>query len=219
MENENKYLKMFDDFKQRDDNVYVYVRVSTNMQSIDNQLLEVYNYCEKERIYPPKKNIYYDEGISGYKVSWKDRKIYDVITKCKKNDIIILPELSRAGRNMYEVNEIIAHCKNNNITLIDVKNKIKFDGQLHSAILGQLYGMFSLIERNLISERVKNGMAKAKLEGKLKGRKRCVKKNKLDDKHEEIKEIMKEDISLREKAKKLDVDHTQLKKYINKHNL
>ena len=167
-----KYLDLFDNFIQHDDNVYVYVRVSTNLQSIDNQLLEVFNYCEKERIYPPKKNIYYDEGISGYKVSWKDRKIYDIISKCKKNDIIILPELSRAGRNMYEVNEIIAHCKNNNITLIDVKNKIKFDGQLHSAILGQLYGMFSLIERNLISERVKNGMAKAKLEGKLKGRKK-----------------------------------------------
>ena len=77
MENENKYIKIFDGFKQQYDNVYV--RVSTNLQSIDNQLLEVYNYCDKERIYPPKKNIYYDEGISGYKVYRKDRKIYDII--------------------------------------------------------------------------------------------------------------------------------------------
>jgi hypothetical protein len=43
---------MFDDFKQQDD---VYVRVSTTLQSVNNQLLEVYNYCDKERIYDLKK--------------------------------------------------------------------------------------------------------------------------------------------------------------------
>ena len=150
---QSKYINDFSSFTKKDNYIYVYVRVSTNLQSTDTQLLEIYNYCEKERLYPPVENIFSDDGISGYKVSWKDRKIGIIINeKCKKEDIIILPELSRAGRNIHEVNEIIKVYLDKKILLIDVKNNIKFNESLQSSIMGQIYDMVSLIERTQISE-------------------------------------------------------------------
>ena len=50
-------IEKFDTFPSIDLNTYIYLRVSTDKQSIEGQLLEVYEYCLKNRVYPPSKNI------------------------------------------------------------------------------------------------------------------------------------------------------------------
>lgn len=207
----NDFLK----FPTFDEHVYVYVRVSTGKQDINNQLNEVYNYCVNERLYPMQKNIFIDDGVSG-KICWKERKINDIINNSKKNNIIIVPEISRLGRNMNEVNEIIAICDQKKVTIIDIKNKIKLDGSFQSSIMASLHSMFAQMERQLISERTKQGLLIAKQKGHLTGRKRGIKKNKLDGKDDEIKKMIDEKKSIRQIAKDLNVDHVQLLRYIKK---
>jgi DNA invertase Pin-like site-specific DNA recombinase len=192
MEKQNTiHISDFDKFQNIDNHVFVYIRVSTGKQDINNQLNEVYNYCNKERIYPPSKNISIDEGISG-KVSWKERKVFNIVDKAKKNDIIIVPEISRLGRNMNEVNEIIAICDNKKVIIVDIKNKIKLDGTFQSSIMANLHSMFAQMERQLISERTKQGLLVAKQKGHLTGRRRGVKTSKLDDKIDVIKNMLEE---------------------------
>lgn len=212
-------LTQFDEFPNIDNHIYVYIRVSTDKQDINAQLIEVYNYCAKERLYPPSKNIYIEQGISGT-VLWRDRKIFNIVESSKKDDIIIVPEISRLGRNMNEVNQIIGICSEKKVIIIDIKNKLKLDGSFQSSIMASLYTIFSQMERQLISERTKQGMIIAKQKGKLTGRKRGLKKNKLIDPHiETIKSRLNEKISIRKIAKEINIDHTYLSRYIKKHNL
>lgn len=207
-------------FLFHNNSIYVYVRVSTDMQSTDGQLFEVYNYCKKESLFPPIKNIYVDNGVSGFKVSYKDRKIGEILKKCKKGDTIIVPEISRIARNMYEVSEVLKHCCDNKILIIDIKNNVRYDGSMQSQLMGQLYGIVSLIERTQISERVKAGMKKAKNEGKIiGGRSNRKVKNKLDGKDEQIKDLVNQKLSYGKMSKILGVHKAQIRTYLIKNKL
>lgn len=220
---DTKYLDLFRSFNETNQNIYVYVRVSTDLQNTDGQLFEVYNYCKKELLYPPINNIYIDHGISGFKISYKDRKIGEIIKKCKKGDTIIVPEISRIARNLYEVSEVLKHCLDNKILVIDIKNNVKYDGSLQSQLMGQVFGIVSLVERTQISERVKAGMKKAKNEGKKIGRQKGQKilntKNKLDGKDEEIRKLIDQNMSMRQISRILNVNISQIRNYLIKHNL
>jgi len=213
------YLRKFDEFPSFDNNIYVYCRVSTDLQTTDTQLLEIYNFCLKERIYPPSKNVFSDDGISGYKVSWKKRKIYEIAQKLKKGDMVIVPEISRLSRKMDELNEIVKFFNDNGVTLIGIKNNLRLDGSLSSKILCQVLTMVSEIERDQISKRVKDGMERARLEGKLTGRNRGTKKNKLDNHIEEIKKYIEEKKTYKQMSILLKTDIAQVYKYIKKNNL
>ena len=217
---DTKYLDLFGSFENPNDTIYVYVRVSTDMQNTDGQLFEVYNYCKKESLYPPIKNIYIDHGISGYKISYKDRKIGEIINKCKKGDTIIIPEISRIARNMYEVSEVLKYCCDTKILVIDIKNNVRYDGSVQSQLIGQVYGMVALLERNQISERVKAGMRRAKNDGKIVGgRKDRNVKNKLDGKDEQIKDMIDNDFTMYKMAKELNINVSQIRNYLIKNNL
>ena len=56
--------------------------------------------------------------------------------------------------------------------MVDIKNKIKFDGSLSSTIMGQICSMMSLIERTQLCKRIKAGMAVPKVKEKMKARNR-----------------------------------------------
>lgn len=221
---ETKYIDLFKDLEDKKDNIYVYCRVSTDLQSTDGQLFEVFNYCKKEKLHPIIENIYVDNGISGYKVSYKNRKIGEILNKCKelgkKDSIIIVPELSRMSRNMFESSEIIKFCMDNKITIVDIKNSIKYDGSLQSQLMSQIYGMVSLLEREAISNRVKAGLKKARNEGKItNGRLNRKVKNKLDGKDQEILDMVNNNISMRQMSKSLNVNISQIRNYLIKNNL
>lgn len=200
---------------------YVYLRVSTDKQEIESQQLEVKKYCKDNNIVVDESNIYIDESISGT-IHWKKRKINDIINKMKKDDLLIVPELSRISRNMYETFEMINILQEKKCNLIAIKNNIKLDDSLQSKMMLSMYAMFSEVERNLISVRTKEGMARPEVKAKLKLRKRGkqgIKINKLDGKTEEIKMYLQSKLSISEISKKLGVFPAQLRKYIKTKNI
>lgn len=196
--------------------VYVYLRVSTDKQEIDSQRLEVEKYCKDNNICIKDDNIYIDEAISGT-VNWKKRKINDIVNKIKKDDMLIVPELSRISRNMYETFEIMKQLQEKKCHFIAIKNNIKLDDSLQSKMMINMYAMFSEVERNLISIRTKEGMKRPDVIEKLKHRKRGkvgIKPNKLDGKDNDIKKSLELKESITIISKKLDVFPAQLRKYI-----
>jgi DNA invertase Pin-like site-specific DNA recombinase len=209
----NKFI-----FNNYDNNVYVYIRVSTNKQTTESQLNEIYNYCVKNRIYPTQQNIIIDQGVSGT-VEWRNRKINNIINKIKKDDKLIVPEISRLGRSMNEVNEMISICAKKKAIIIDIKNKITLDGTIQSSMMASMCSMFAQMERELISERIKQGLIIAKEKGHLTGRKRGVRKNKLDDKINEITELAKEGQSYKKMGAHFSVDSSQLRKFMINKNI
>lgn len=211
-------INRFDQFQNTDTHVYVYLRVSTLMQSTDGQLKEVYEWCEKNRLYPPAKNIYIDEGISG-KVEISKRKIGIIAEMSKKGDIIIVPEMSRLGRTMSEVNSLLHDLvTKKKVVIYDIKNNLKLDGSFQSSIMAMLFSMCAEMERTLISERVKKGMARDKVKENLKKRKPRT-KNKLDGKEDDIKKMLDEGKSKPEISKLMGCHNAQLHKFCRIKNL
>ena len=205
----------------KEKNVYVYLRVSTDKQEIDSQKLEVEKYCKDNNIDINDKNVYIDEAISGT-VNWKKRKINDIVNKIKKDDLLIVPELSRISRNMYETFEIMKQLQEKKCNFIAIKNNIKLDDSLQSKMMINMYAMFSEVERNLISIRTKEGMKRPDVIKKLKNRKRGkpgIKPNKLDGKDNDIKQSLELGEKISVISKKLDVFPSQLKKYIKDKNI
>lgn len=209
---------MFEPSLIRNPKIYIYIRVSTSKQECASQILEVQNYCIKNSYIPPEENIYIDENTSGT-IPWKKRKLKYIIENLKKNDIIIVPEISRLGRNMYENSEIFNICKNLDVKIIIIKHNMVFDGSFNSGMMVSFYSMFSEMEKNLISERTKQGMLIAKQKGHLTGRKVGIRKNKLDNHKEEIIECINNCKTQSYMCEKFGVLEPHLSVYLKKHNL
>lgn len=213
-----EYLKQFDEFKDKDLKTYVYARVSTNKQTLSGQLKEIYNFCVNNRMYPPRENIYYDWAKSG-KIDWDKRelnKIVERVRESKKTGIMIIPELSRLGRNMGQINGLIEELVNKyNITIIDIKNNLKMDGSLQSKILSTIMNICAELERELTRERIKKGMDTNEAKERIKNRK-VKSKNKLDKHVELIKQKLSEGMNANQisKLEEINCNKAQMYKYI-----
>lgn len=83
---------------------YGYIRVSTDKQTVENQRFEISNFCEKENL---KIDGWIEETISGTK-NYSKRKLGVLLNHVQKDDLIICAELSRLGRNLFMIMEILS---------------------------------------------------------------------------------------------------------------
>ena len=144
---------------------YGYSRCSTNedKQDITRQIREL----EEKGI--KKENIYF-EYASGIK---EDRAELNKLLKVvNEGDSIIATEVSRITRSTKQLCEIIEFAKNKHIRLILGNFIVDCSKELDPMTEGilKIVGVFSEMERNIISERVKSGLINAKAKGKNLGR-------------------------------------------------
>ena len=87
-------------------------------------------------------------------------------------DRLLVSELSRLGRSLSQVIQIVETLVQRKIRFIAIKEAIEFDGKqdLPTKVMIALFGLFAEVERDLISERTKEGLAAAKAKGKRLGR-------------------------------------------------
>lgn len=81
-----------------------YLRISTVDQDIEKNKSDILKLANEKRLGYVE---FIEEQISG-KVSWRNRKIFAIINEAKKDDVIIVSELSRLGRSMLEIMEILS---------------------------------------------------------------------------------------------------------------
>jgi DNA invertase Pin-like site-specific DNA recombinase len=159
-----------------------------------------------------------EEKVSGIK-SWKERKIKNIIDELGEGDRLIVPELSRLGRSMLEIMEIMAVAKEKGIAIYDVKNGWSLNGSIESKVMAMVFSIAAEIERNLISKRTIEGLKAARAKGKLLGRPKGVGKSKLDVHKDEIIALMKTGSTQVYIAKKYKTSQPNLYNWIKKNGL
>ena len=137
----------------------------------------------------------------------------------QKDDLIICAELSRLGRNLFMIMEILNICMTRECRVWTIKDNYRLGDDIQSKVLAFAFGLSAEIERNLISQRTKEALARKKAEGvtlgRPVGRKSDESKYKLYPKRNLIAELLKEGISRRKIAKICKVDRNTLCRFIN----
>ena len=145
---------------------YGYIRVSTDKQTVENQRFEIQNYCTRKEL---SIDGWIEETISGTK-AYDKRELGKLLKKVRKDDLIICCELSRLGRNLFMIMEILALCMKKQCVVQTIKDNYTLGDDMQSKVLAFAFGISAEIERNLISMRTKEALARLKAEGKHIGR-------------------------------------------------
>ncbi len=194
--------------------IYGYIRVSSDKQTVENQRFEITNFCNKQNL-----NIdgWIEETISGTK-NYDKRKLGALLKKVGKGDIIICSELSRLGRNLFMIMEILNICMTKECRVWTIKDNYRLGDDIQSKVLAFAFGLSAEIERNLISQRTKEALSRKKAEGVIigrpKGRKTAPEKHKLHGKEALIIGLLTEKVSKRQIAKICKVNRNTLAKFI-----
>jgi len=173
--------------------VYGYIRVSTDKQSVDNQRFEIKKFCSKNNIIIDQ---WIEETISGTKLPEK-RLLGSLLDNAKPNDLIICSELSRLGRNMFMIMSILYHFTLNGVKIWTIKDNYKLGNNIQAKIMAFAFGLAAEIERDLISQRTKEALARKRAEGFTLGRSlgRKSDKLKLSDHEAEIRSLLAKNVS------------------------
>ena len=168
--------------------IYGYIRVSSDKQTVENQRFEIGNFCEREEL-----NIdgWIEETISGTK-AYNKRELGRLLKKVEKDDLIICAELSRLGRNLFMIMEILNICMNKECRVWTIKDNYRLGDDIQSKVLAFAFGLSAEIERNLISQRTKEALARKKAEGIVLGRPKGRKssKTKLTGQEKKIQKLL-----------------------------
>jgi DNA invertase Pin-like site-specific DNA recombinase len=146
--------------------IFCYLRVSTDAQDVANQRHGVVEYCTRNGYTTP---VFIEDTASG-KTDWKERQIGKLILTSAPGTIIIASEVSRLARSTYQVLDILRVCVDRQVELHVVKNGMKLDGSMQSKIVATVLGLAAEIERDFISSRTKEALAKRKADGMILGR-------------------------------------------------
>lgn len=149
---------------------YGYIRVSTDKQTVENQRFEINRFCEQQNLLV---DGWIEETISGTK-AYNKRKLGELLEHVKENDLIICAELSRLGRNLFMIMEILSICMKRGCKIWTIKDNYRLGDDIQSKVLAFAFGLSAEIERNLISQRTKEALARLKANGKKIGREKDV---------------------------------------------
>ena len=142
--------------------IYGYLRVSSDEQDVNNQKQGVVKFAEQHEW--KIESYITDEGISGTKDPSK-RALGKLLKKVKKGDIIICSEISRLGRNLLMIMSILQQLMKKGAMLYTVKDNYVLGDNIQSTVLAFAFGLAAQIERDMISMRTKEALARKKAEG------------------------------------------------------
>ena len=140
---------------------YGYIRVSSDKQTVENQRYEIIRFCAGQNI---TVDGWIEETVSGMK-NYDKRELGSLLGKVKAGDLIICSELSRLGRNLFMIMEILNQCMTKDCRIWTIKDGYRLGDDIQSKVLAFAFGLSAEIERNLISQRTKEALARKKAEG------------------------------------------------------
>ena len=167
--------------------ILAYTRVSTTDQDTDGQRLQILDYCRE-------RGWHVDEVISVSMSSTKSeakRRLDEVRAKLRAGDVLLCAELSRLGRSISEIVRLLDDLTKAGVRLICLREALDIDpaakngNGMQTKIMTTLFALMAEIERTLISERTKQGLAAVRAQGRRIGRPKGSGKSKLDA-HKEV---------------------------------
>jgi DNA invertase Pin-like site-specific DNA recombinase len=151
--------------------IALYARVSTDQQAtgLESQVRILKDYCSKNEI--TNYELFVDEGISGTKSSRPSLDRMMTAVKGGQIDSVIVYSFSRFARSTTHLLNALQVFKDNDVAFVSITEKIDTSTPVGLAVFSILAAI-SQLERDLIAERVKAGLANARAKGKLIGRKK-----------------------------------------------
>ena len=192
-----------------------YLRVSTEKQETEKNKADILLFANNKMF----GHVDFVEEVVTGKKNWKERAIKGVVDNLKKGDNLVVPELSRLGRNMLEIMEILSILKDKEVNVFALKGDWALNGSIQSKIIAMVFAMAAEIERELISQRTIEGLKAAKARGVKLGRKPGPGKSKLDPHREEIEALLKNGSRIIFIARKYGMTDDGVSKWIRKNKI
>ena len=195
---------------------FAYLRVSTDSQDVKNQKFGVLDYSHTQNITPLK---FIEDTMSGT-TPWRERSIGNLLENGKTGDIIIVAEVSRLGRTILQVLEILEVAAQKGISVHIAKNRMIMDGSMQSTITATILGLVAQLEREFISSRTKEALQKRKMDGIVLGRPKGQSDLlKLDAFRDEITGYLKKGINKRAIAKLIECSPSTLYQWLKRRHI
>ena len=201
--------------KQKIARTIAYLRVSTAEQDLQKNKADILFLANEKNL---GKVDFVEETVSG-KVSWKKRKIAEVLDSLEEGDHLLVSELSRIGRSMLEIMEVLSVAAQKKVNVYTVKGNWQLDNSLQSKIMAMVFSMASEIERDLISQRTKEALRVKKAQGVKLGRPKGPGKSKLDVFRPEIEALLKNGATQKFIANRYGTTEANLHNWMKKHNI
>ncbi len=195
-----------------------YLRVSTGGQDLAQQKLAIFDYARQHRLTVDD----FVEARSSAGSSTQRAQLLALIETLQPGDRLMVSELSRLGRSLGQILQIVERLLQRGVRLVAMKEAIRFEGQqtLQTKAMIALFGLFAEVERDLIAERTREGLAAARAKGKRLGRpKGALGKSKLDGKEREIELLLRKHVSKASIARIVEVSPTTLQHFIHTRKL
>ena len=189
-----------------------YLRISTGGQELNNQRLAILDYAHRNQLQVDK----FLETQASSRKTIKERGIDGLFSGVEPGDLILISELSRLGRSVGQIIQLVDEIIKRQVRLIEIKENIQIDGKqdIQSKMMVTMFGLFAEIERDLISERTKEGLIAARAKGKVLGRPKGNGKSRLDGKETEITMLMGKKVPKASIAKIMGVSRATLLNFI-----
>jgi DNA invertase Pin-like site-specific DNA recombinase len=197
--------------------IYGYIRVSSDRQTVENQRYEINRFTKSNGI---MIDGWIEETISGSK-NYDKRKLGELLDRVMDGDLIICAELSRLGRTLFMIMDILNICMSKNCRVWTIKDNYRLGDDIQSKVLAFAFGLSAEIERNLISQRTKEALARKRAEGVVLGRPVGSKSTrvKLSGKENFIRELLSHDVPKTQIAKMLKVDRMTVDAFIKRESI
>ena len=179
--------------------VAIFARVSTMHQTTENQLLELYEVCERNDWSVVEE---YNETVSGTK-GVNERKELERMLKDasrKKFDKVVIWSVDRLGRSMKHLVSVLSQLKDLGVDIFSYKQSIDTSTTMGSSFF-HMVGIFAELENNMRRERQVIGIKRALRDGVKFGRKDVVD----EDKEYQIYQLRSKGKSIRAIAKKVGI--------------
>jgi DNA invertase Pin-like site-specific DNA recombinase len=195
-----------------------YLRVSTTTQNLDQQRLAILDYAQRHKITIDEFVLF--EGSARRELN--QRGVSPLLDRMEKEDVLLVSELSRLGRSLGQIIFLVDRMLKKQIRFVAIKEGIDLLGKqdLQMKVTVTMFALFAEIERDLISERTREGLVAAKAKGKIIGRpKGVLGKSKLDGKEEEIRMLLAKGVSKSAIAKIMSVSRATIRHFIKTRQL
>jgi len=196
--------------------IYGYIRVSSDKQTVENQRFEIRRFCKDKET---EIGGWIEETVSGT-LQYSKRALGTLLRDVKKGDIIICSEISRLGRSVFMIMEILNICLTKGCQVWTIKDNYRLGDDIQSKVLAFAFGLAAEIERQLISQRTKEALARKRADGIVLGRPKGIptkeEKFKLFPLKDHISVDLRGGMSQRKIAQKYGIDKSTLNRFIRR---
>ena len=195
-----------------------YLRISPGGQDLDSQRLAILDYAHRQRL---TVHTFVEAQVSSRHAGAR-RGLDTVLEQVQPGDLLLVSELSRLGRSVGQIIQLVDRLLTQRVQLVAIKENIRLNGtqDIQTKVMITLFGLFAEIERDLIAERTKEGLAAARAQGRLPGRpKGVLGTSKLTGREAEIQSLLDKTVSKASIAKILGVSRSTLYHFIQSRGL